>query len=157
MSQIQPNPSDSRKTNPDAPDQKGASPDRKITSRQVAAIVGIALLVLLYVVTLIMAFVDSSSTHRMFGVCFFATIAVPLLLWIYTWMYGKLTGKTTIADLNIGGKDHVTDEEVRRIRMERALSQDAGDPGDTPQAPDGQAGPSQGADDRDIPPQSPVD
>ena len=74
--------------------------DRKkqITSRQVAALAGILLLALLYIVTLIVAIFDSSEPGRWFMICIFATVAVPMLLWIYMWMYGKLTGKPTIAD-----------------------------------------------------------
>lgn len=72
---------------------------RKITSRQIVAVVGVALLLILYIATLIVAIVDSSSSGSWFWMCLFATIAVPLLIWIYTWMYGKLTGRHTIADL----------------------------------------------------------
>ena len=74
--------------------------DRKkqITSKQVAALVSILLLALLYIVTLIVAIFDSSESGRWFMICIFATVAVPMLLWIYIWMYGKLTGKPPIAD-----------------------------------------------------------
>ena len=91
-----------------------------MTSKQIVAIIGIILLVLLYVVTLVMAFVDNSASSGLFGVSLFATFAIPFLIWIYTWIYGKLTGKSTIADLNIGGDEHVTDEEVRDILIEQA-------------------------------------
>lgn len=60
--------------------------------------VGVLLLALLYIVTLIVAIFDNSGSGRWFMICIFATVAVPILLWIYTWMYGKLTGKPTIAD-----------------------------------------------------------
>lgn len=93
---------------------------RKISSKQLVAIIGIILLVLMYVVTLIVALVDNSSSGNLFGMCLIATWVIPLLIWIYTWMYGKLTGKATIADLNLGGKDHVTDEEVRDILIKQA-------------------------------------
>ena len=74
--------------------------DRKkqITSKQVAALAGILLLALLYIVTLIVAIFDSSESGRWFMICIFATVAVPMLLWIYIWMYGKLTGNPTITD-----------------------------------------------------------
>ncbi len=94
--------------------------NRKMTSKQLVAIIGIVLLVLMYVVTLIVAFVDNSSSGSLFGMCLIATFVIPLMIWVYTWMYGKLTGKTTIADLNLGGKDHVTDEEVREILIKQA-------------------------------------
>lgn len=81
------------------------SPSKKITSKQVVALVGVILLVLLYLVTLIVAIVDTSSSGRLFAMCLFATIAFPLLIWIYTWLYGKLTGKRAIGDPNGQEKD----------------------------------------------------
>lgn len=74
------------------------SPSKKMTSKQVVPLVGVILLVLLYLVTLIVAIVDTSSSGRLFAMCLFATIAIPLLIWIYTWLYGKLTGKRAIGD-----------------------------------------------------------
>ena len=71
---------------------------KKKHPKQIAAIIGILLLVLLYIATLISALVDSSAAKSWFRMCLFATVAVPLLLWIYIWMYGKLTGKHTIAE-----------------------------------------------------------
>lgn len=71
---------------------------KKTTSKQIAAIVGVAVLALLYLVTLIVAATDNSQSGRWFMICIFATVAVPLLLWIYIWIYGKLTGRHTIAD-----------------------------------------------------------
>lgn len=73
---------------------------KQVTSKQVLAIVGVLLLVLLYIVTLVVAVFDNSESGRWFMICIFATVAVPILLWIYTWMYGKLTGRHTIADTN---------------------------------------------------------
>ena len=74
----------------------------KITSKQIVAIGGVVLLVLMYVVTLIVAIVDNSESGKWFMSCIFATMAIPLLIWIYTWMYGKLTGRHTIADAEHG-------------------------------------------------------
>lgn len=71
---------------------------KKVTSKQVVAIIGIILLVLLYIITLILAFVDTSASGRMFAISLFSSFAIPVLIWIYTWMYGKLTGKSTMAD-----------------------------------------------------------
>lgn len=71
---------------------------KKVTSKQIVAITGIVLLVLLYIVTLVVAITDNSESGRWFMICIFATVAMPLLIWIYTWMYGKLTGRHTIAD-----------------------------------------------------------
>lgn len=109
--------------------QSENKPNKKITSRQIVAIVGVVLLVLLYLVTLVVAFVDTSASGRLFGMCLFATIAVPVLVWIYTWMYGRLTGKSTMADLNIGGKDHMTDEEIQDFLIKQATEADGTDTG----------------------------
>lgn len=75
---------------------------QKMTSKQIVAIIGVLLLIALYVTTLIVAFVDSSASGRLFSLCLYATVTIPLIIWIYTWMYGKLTGKKTIADFEAG-------------------------------------------------------
>lgn len=75
---------------------------KKITSKQVVALIGVILLVLLYIAALIVAIFDNSDSGKWFMSCIFATVAVPLLIWIYTWMYGKLTGRHTIADAKQG-------------------------------------------------------
>lgn len=82
----------------------------KITSRQIVAMAGVILLVLLYVITLVVAIVDSSASGRLFWICLFATIAIPILIWVYTWMYGKLTGRKTMTDPNFNaGKNGTAD------------------------------------------------
>lgn len=88
----------------DKQDNRNKTPGnrKKITSKQVVAIGGIILLVLIYVVTLIVAIVDNSESGRWFMSCIFATIAIPLLIWVYIWMYGKLTGRHTITDAKQG-------------------------------------------------------
>ncbi|MCD7836664.1 MAG: hypothetical protein LUG83_08490 [Lachnospiraceae bacterium] len=70
----------------------------KITSRRIVAWAGIILLLALYIITLIAAIFDKSSSGKLFALCLLATIAIPLLIWIYTWLYGKITGKHTITD-----------------------------------------------------------
>lgn len=76
---------------------------RKITSKQIVALAGVILLAAMYLVTLIVAIFDQDSSGRLFQACLVATIAIPLLIWVYIWMYGKLTGKHTMADLDLGG------------------------------------------------------
>lgn len=83
----------------------------KITSRQIIAMAGVILLVLLYTATLVVAIVDSSASGRLFWICLFATIAIPILIWVYTWMYGKLTGRRTMADPDFStGQDEKADD-----------------------------------------------
>ena len=71
-----------------------------MTSKQIFAIAGIVVLVLLYVVTLFAAIFDSSASHALFATCLLATVAIHLLIWIYTWMFGKLTNRSTFADFH---------------------------------------------------------
>lgn len=77
--------------------------NRKMTSKQVVALVGVILLAAIYLITLIVAIFDQDSSGRLFQACLVATVAIPLLIWIYIWMYGKLSGKHTMADLDLGG------------------------------------------------------
>ena len=61
--------------------------------KQIAAIVCIVLLVLLYVITLVVSLLDFPGSDRMFAGGLVATIGLPILLWIFIWLYGKYTGK----------------------------------------------------------------
>ena len=65
------------------------TPKKKMTSKQIFAIIGVAVLVLMYIVTLIVAIVDSSSSGKLFALCLFASFAIPFLIWIYSWLYQK--------------------------------------------------------------------
>ena len=78
----------------------------KMTSKQIFAIIGIILLVLLYVVTLFAAIFDSSPSHALFATCLLATVAIPLLIWIYTWMFEKRTNRSTFADVHPEEKEN---------------------------------------------------
>ena len=74
----------------------------KMPSKQIFAIIGIILLVLLYVVTLFAAIFDSSASHALFATCLLATVAIPLLIW----MFGKLTNRSTFADFHPEEKEN---------------------------------------------------
>ena len=63
---------------------------RKITPKQIAAIVCIVLLVGMYVATLIVALLDFPGADRLFQACLVATIGLPILLWIYIWLYQQV-------------------------------------------------------------------
>lgn len=82
---------------------------KKKTSKQIVAIIGIVCLLLLYIITLITAFIDTGdgSSAIMFKISLTASAFIPFLIWVYIWMYGQLTQKDTIADLNIGGANHI--------------------------------------------------
>lgn len=77
---------------------KNTDNKKKITSKQIVAMIGVILLVFMYIITLVMAFIDSSSSGKYFGVCLVCTLVVPIIIWIYSWMYGRTTGKKVLGD-----------------------------------------------------------
>lgn len=79
--------------------------------KQIAAIICIILLVLLYVLTLVVALLDFPGSDKLFAACLVATIGLPILLWIFIWVYGKYTNKPTIADLFDKSSDKTSDSE----------------------------------------------
>ncbi len=74
--------------------------NKKLTSKQIVAWIGILALIAMYIVTLVVAIINPGQGGRLFQACMVATMAIPLLIWIYVWMYGKLKGKETFADPN---------------------------------------------------------
>lgn len=74
---------------------------KKRSVKQIAALIAVILLVAMYIVTLVVAIFDKSASGKMFLFCVVCTVAVPLLAWIFIWLYGQYSGKKTIADLNL--------------------------------------------------------
>lgn len=58
--------------------------------KQILAILGVVLLLGLYVITLIMAVTDNTSTLSMLEASVVATILVPILMWAYSFIYRLL-------------------------------------------------------------------
>jgi hypothetical protein len=56
---------------------------KKKTPKQIAALICVILLVALYVITLIAACLDSTATGQLFAGCLAATIALPIICWIF--------------------------------------------------------------------------
>ena len=85
---------------------------KKKNMKQIVAMAGIILLAALTVATLLAAIFDKSG--RLFQALLVATVATPILLWIYIWAYGLLTGKHTMAsvDYNITGESDNNSVEV---------------------------------------------
>jgi len=67
--------------------------------KQISAIIAILLLVGLYVATFVFAIIDSPNSGRMFQASLFATVAIPILLWVWIWLYGAITKKDDIATI----------------------------------------------------------
>ncbi len=85
----------------------------KMTGKRIAALLCAILLVALYIVALLVAIFDRSSSGRWFFACMIATIFLPILTWIYIWMYGLLTQKHTIASFDVreSSKENAKDED----------------------------------------------
>jgi len=62
----------------------------KKTAKQIAALLGVALLVLLYLLLLVFAIFDFEGSEAMFRACLIGTVVIPLLLWIYIYLFDKL-------------------------------------------------------------------
>lgn len=79
----------------------GKKMKKKMTVKRVAALFAVILLAALYVLTLLAAVFDTSAAGSLFRICLICTVAVPLLTWIFIWLYGQTTGKSTIADVHL--------------------------------------------------------
>lgn len=58
--------------------------------KQILALISAILLASLYLITLICAFTDNTGTMRMFTASVVATVLIPVLIWIYTFIYRLL-------------------------------------------------------------------
>ncbi len=84
------------------------------TPKRIAAILVIILLVVMYLITLVAAIFDPTAGGKLFGIALFATIAVPLVAWIYLWMYARLTGGKAIGDPELPKADVSESEEEKK-------------------------------------------
>ena len=65
--------------------------------RRIMAIIGIIILVGLYVTTLLLAVFGNENTTPWFMASIAATLVLPILLWVYGWIYKRL--KTDMDDV----------------------------------------------------------
>ena len=73
--------------------------------QRIAAVVCLVLIALLYLATAVLAFIKTPFAKQMFKVTLGATLVLPILTWIYIWLFGKLTHKRTIADFKFFEND----------------------------------------------------
>ncbi|MCM1174838.1 MAG: hypothetical protein NC341_07270 [Blautia sp.] len=64
--------------------------DKKRTPKQIAALLCVIILVLMYLITLIVACLDFPGADKMFAACLLTTVALPILLWLFIWFYGMM-------------------------------------------------------------------
>lgn len=91
----------------------------KKKTKRILAWIGIILLVLLLAATLIIAFLDFPGSDALFRACLAADIGLPVLLWIYLWLYGKVTNRHTAASLDLfrsgdGGDEEEEEKEEKK-------------------------------------------
>ena len=63
--------------------------------KQIAAILGVILLIGMYVATLVFALIDHPKTLELLKISIGFTILIPVLLWIYMAMYQYLKDRKT--------------------------------------------------------------
>lgn len=90
------------------PMKQNATNKEKKTPKQIAALVCVFLLASMYLFTLVVACLDFPGAAKLFSVCLLMTIGLPILLWIYIWLYGMYKGKHNMASLDIMHSDKYT-------------------------------------------------
>ncbi len=81
---------------------------KKRTPKQIAALLCVILLISLYLFTFITACLDFPGSDRLFLICLMATVGLPILLWLYIWLYGMMKEKHTIASADLLHSDSFT-------------------------------------------------
>lgn len=71
----------------------------KKTPKQIAAIVALILIALLIVCFVVSAFTANGIGSKLFFISFFLIIAVPILAWLFIFVYGRVKGTHTMAEL----------------------------------------------------------
>ncbi len=93
---------------------------KKRSGKQIAALAAVVLLAALY----LLAVFDSSASGALFRLSAICTVVIPLFAWIFIWIYGQVTGKKTIADLNLMQDVHQEKkEDVKANGKEEAVAE----------------------------------
>lgn len=79
--------------------------NKKRTPKQIAALLCVIILVLLYLVTLLVACLDFPGAGKMFAACLLTTIALPILLWLCIWFYGLMKDRQAAATEGLSDGD----------------------------------------------------
>ncbi len=83
----------------------------KIRPKQIAAWICIIALLGLSVATFIIGLLDFPGSDALFFACLAAMVFLPILLWIYIWLYGKVRDKHTIASIDFFQTDQAEHEK----------------------------------------------
>lgn len=69
--------------------------------KRIAALTGVVMLALLYIIFFFVAIFAPKLPEGMFMMVLVATIFIPLLVWVYIWLYGVMTNRHTIASFDL--------------------------------------------------------
>jgi TRAP-type C4-dicarboxylate transport system permease small subunit len=73
--------------------------EKKWTPKRICALMIVILLVMMYIGTLVVAIVWPENASKLFALCLFVTVAVPVCAYLGIWIYTQATGKKTIASV----------------------------------------------------------
>ncbi len=105
--------------------------DNKWTPKRICALLVVILLVMMYLVTLFVAVIWPGNSAKLFAMCLLVTVIVPIVAYIYLWLYGTLTGKRTIAS----SPEVEGEEEARKALSEMNAEGDAESSGSDSETP----------------------
>ncbi len=89
---------------------------KNTTTRRVAAWIGIIALIGLYVFSLVQAFVYNADSFQVFLYAVAGTITIPIVIWLFLWVYSAFTGKHNVASLDAMSSNLAHDERGNVIR-----------------------------------------
>ena len=69
--------------------------------KRIGALVGVILLAGSIIATLVLAILGYTFESSIFMGFVIVDICLPILLWVYIWLFGKLTGKHTMASFDL--------------------------------------------------------
>lgn len=81
---------------------------KKRTPKQLAALLCIILLIGMYLAAFVAACLDLGDSGRLFANCLLVTIALPILLWLYIWLYGIYRNRHNMASPDLLHSDEYT-------------------------------------------------
>ena len=84
-------------------------------TKSVLAWIGIALVVIWFSATMLLAVLPVPNKDKMFPFFIFGCIVIPILIWVIIWIVGLLTGKRTVASFRSEETQKMMDEadEIR--------------------------------------------
>jgi hypothetical protein len=84
-------------------------------TKRVLAWIGIALVVIWFSATMLLAVLPIPNKDKLFPFFIFGCIVIPILIWVIIWIVGLLTGKRTVASFRSEETQKMMDEadEIR--------------------------------------------